>query len=556
LDAGGQVAARQMFARLVSISDNGEFTRRRARLSELRGAVASRDDLEGTLQLFDRNRLLTFDRDPETREPTVEVAHEALFRTWDRLFRWVNEEQDNIRQGQALAGLVADWERADEDESYLLRGGRLAAFEAWLAQTTTTVTAAERAFVQASVARRKREEAAAAEQQAREMELTRRSRNRLRYLLGVAVLGGVITATLALIAGMQAQRADLRAGEAASFTLLANAQRAMALGDMSLAANLLTSAEVTIASEPSIIETAHQLSSEPGIVHLVDAHNDAVTAMAFSEDGTRLITGAGVGGHKRMPGFPEESEGADGPGRGPSDDSGPGSADAPERREPPPRGEKDTNIGVWDVRTGEQLLALAHHQAPVVAIEPLPGGMLVASASTDGQVLIWSLDDGEIEQAYEQFGRRELRLDAAENGMLLVSRVVDRDDTYWMIDTQRGEVIDVVSLDTGRSLIQAAQLPDGNIISYHFTGVQYIWNPATGETLRRDLLERSGPTPEAHFVGAALSPSGLLWASHITSHVEVWDHRADARNVFVLEGADITDLTWLPDGRLGVIQRG
>ncbi len=30
------------------------------------------------LDAFGRHRLLTFDREPSTREPTVEVAHEAL----------------------------------------------------------------------------------------------------------------------------------------------------------------------------------------------------------------------------------------------------------------------------------------------------------------------------------------------------------------------------------------------------------------------------------------------------------------------------------------------
>ena len=40
---------------------------------------------------------LTFDRDPITRGPTVEVAHEALVRNWPRLRDdWIEKERENL----------------------------------------------------------------------------------------------------------------------------------------------------------------------------------------------------------------------------------------------------------------------------------------------------------------------------------------------------------------------------------------------------------------------------------------------------------------------------
>ena len=41
-------------------------------------------------------RLLTFDRDPVTREPTVEVAHEALIREWPRLRSWLDDDRHMV----------------------------------------------------------------------------------------------------------------------------------------------------------------------------------------------------------------------------------------------------------------------------------------------------------------------------------------------------------------------------------------------------------------------------------------------------------------------------
>ena len=46
---------------------------------------------------FGAARLLAFDRDPVTREPTVEVAHEALIREWPRLRHWLDDDRDGLR---------------------------------------------------------------------------------------------------------------------------------------------------------------------------------------------------------------------------------------------------------------------------------------------------------------------------------------------------------------------------------------------------------------------------------------------------------------------------
>ena len=49
--------------------------------------------LAEVLRLFGAYRLLTFDLDPITRGPTVEVAHEALLREWPRLASWIDEQR-------------------------------------------------------------------------------------------------------------------------------------------------------------------------------------------------------------------------------------------------------------------------------------------------------------------------------------------------------------------------------------------------------------------------------------------------------------------------------
>ena len=75
----------------------GPDTRRRARLGELSTGMREVADE------FVAARLLVADRDPATREPTVEVAHEALLTRWSRLVDWVDEDRRWLDQLQHLA---------------------------------------------------------------------------------------------------------------------------------------------------------------------------------------------------------------------------------------------------------------------------------------------------------------------------------------------------------------------------------------------------------------------------------------------------------------------
>ncbi|HEY7627087.1 MAG TPA: protein kinase, partial [Ilumatobacteraceae bacterium] len=79
LDEDMQAHARQLFGRLIVPGQGAPDTRRRARIGELSESdriVADR---------FVDARLLVADRDMATREPVIEVAHEALFSNWPRL---------------------------------------------------------------------------------------------------------------------------------------------------------------------------------------------------------------------------------------------------------------------------------------------------------------------------------------------------------------------------------------------------------------------------------------------------------------------------------------
>ncbi len=190
-------AARRLFSRLVAPGEASGPARRRARRTELTTVP------EPVIDAFGRARLLSFDRDPATREPTVEVTHEALIRHWPRLVAWVDDERDGLRLLGHITSSAQEWDRADRDDSLLYRGARLVAAEQWAETHPGELSEAESDFLSAGVSLRDTDE-----------QREQRSLRRLRVLtagLGVFLLVALAAAAIAVASG---RRADERAAEA------------------------------------------------------------------------------------------------------------------------------------------------------------------------------------------------------------------------------------------------------------------------------------------------------------------------------------------------------
>jgi DNA-binding SARP family transcriptional activator/WD40 repeat protein len=197
LDKQGRTAARELFGRLVIPGDRAVDSRRRARLTELSPAaqaVASR---------FVDARLLVTDRDQSTREPTIEVAHEALLTRWDRLAGWIADDRRWLAQLQHLAAAARLWDEGGRLDGDLYRGSRLEAAIEAVDADGRTVSAVERDYVEAGRAARDADFVAA-----------RRTTRRLRGLLAgvaIALVFALVAGTVALI---QRRRADDSAADA------------------------------------------------------------------------------------------------------------------------------------------------------------------------------------------------------------------------------------------------------------------------------------------------------------------------------------------------------
>ena len=105
----GRRAIRQVLLRLVTLGEGRQDTRRRVARSELDVLDVDPEAVDGVLEAYGRHRLLTFDREPTTREPTVEIAHEALLTSWNRLRIWIDEAREGLRLERQVAQAGAEW---------------------------------------------------------------------------------------------------------------------------------------------------------------------------------------------------------------------------------------------------------------------------------------------------------------------------------------------------------------------------------------------------------------------------------------------------------------
>ena len=182
-----QEAARQVFLRLVTLTDTHTRTRRRVAAAELLSLDLTVTDLQAVLDAFGSQRLLTFDRNDVTGSPTVEVAHEAILHRWDRLAQWISDARIDVQNNAALRMLSDDWWTHNRESKYLLTGGRLEDYRTWEGETTLALAGREREFLDASIHAVEDRERAELERVAREQSMTRRAR-RNAWLLAAVVL--------------------------------------------------------------------------------------------------------------------------------------------------------------------------------------------------------------------------------------------------------------------------------------------------------------------------------------------------------------------------------
>lgn len=485
LPAHDQEMARQLFLRLVTPGEGGEYTRRRVRLTGLSdlasAALPNGSDPRSIIELFGAARLLTFDHDPLTREPTVEVAHEALLHEWERLSDWLEESRDDIRRERALAASTAEWEAAGRDEGYLLRGARLSEAELWQEETYLVLSQSERDFLSASTSAKVLRDQQQAARLQRELETARhlaeseaqraaeqqhaaqRLRRRAIFLAG-SLAAALILALISLYAWQQAgQNAALamrHAAESQSLALAAGAQAALAAEDTEQALALALAASQIGGPPAAAQEALYQAAVRSGAQRLIAGGGGWRWAMDVAPDGRTIASGA-----------------------------------------------DDMAVTLWDLESGEEIQRLAgEHSDSIGDVAFTPDGRRLLSGAYDDTLVLWDLDRGQVVQRMENPSGDVNGLTVAPDGRVAAAATEGGVVTLWDLahGTQIGELVHNPDVQ----VLPVAFSPDGRLLaSGSEDGTVVVWDVA-----RRREMQRLPVLDDVVFA-VAFSPDGQVLAA-------------------------------------------
>jgi len=554
LNESQQAAARQLFLRLVTFGDGVEDTRRRVTLVELdqlqaaRKASNSQFSISEVLEAFSKSRLLTFDNDPITRSPTVEVAHEALLREWTRLREWLDESRADVRLQRQLADAASEWQNADRDESFLLTGARLAQLDVWSQTTEVALTQHEGDYLRASLDLRMKEEAAQAEQRAREAKLKQRVQRVLQALVGVFLTATIVSGGLALWANSQREEALRQA----SIGLASQAK--LELDGTSPERSVLLALEA-VEKYPYTWQAEQalgQIVREFRLRHIVSGHNAIVSDVAWSPDGTQLATSSRDGTVRvwdaaswaellSIPAHAAFDLDATNSEFGTGESGVRGLAWSPNGQQIATLGNTDKTASIWDAKTGEKITSFTGHSDWVLSISWSSDGKRIVTAGKDGTAQIWDPTTGKNLLTFSGHSSSVNRVDWSPDGARIATASEDGVLKLW--EAERGDEIITLSGHSG-VVWNVAWSPDGaQLASAGEDGTIRIWDTSTGEEIS-DIRSSSA------FWHVAWSPDGTQLAStNADGLAQVWDPATGAE-IFTFAGRTLKQftITWSPNG--------
>jgi WD40 repeat protein/DNA-binding SARP family transcriptional activator len=569
LDPTTQAACRQVFLRLVSVDPGAQDTRRRVRRRELRRLGLEPDAIEAILTRYGEHRLLSFDREPLTRTPTVEVAHEAILSQWDRLRAWIEERREDLLLHRRLVEAVDQWEEAKRDPEYLPGAGRLTQFETWAAATDLALTTAEREFLA--------EARAAAEDTAR-----RRSRRRRTILAGFASLAAAAS-LLAVLAFVQRGRAERDARAATSRELAAAAVANLDIDPERSTLLALEAVDATRQADGMVLreaeEALHRAVQRSRIVR-VFPHGGSLAVSA----GARFVTGTSDPGDNAATVWNTETgeklreiregRGERRVGLSPAGDRvattngesgnvrlwdavtgeqlrvlrGPRGlvwypTFSPDGKLVAAGGENATAVRVWDVATGALRTVLTGHDVYTIRVAFSPDGSRLATANHDGAARIWSLATGDTAVTLHghEFSVRDVAF--SPDGAIVATAGADGTVRLW--DATSGRHLRTFHVATSAYAIDYS--PDGTrIATAGGDGVARVFEAGTG----RELLALAGHTGAV--LDVAFTPNGdRVLTGGIDGTTRLWNVSADGGRDWVTVPAaknSFTDVAFSPDG--------
>ena len=456
----------------------------------------------------------------------LELAHESLMRSWDRLAQWMDESKEELAFLSEVGQAAEMWDRRGRPAQEVWRGPALQEALLRAGRVTSPVPEQISAFLEAG--------------RAREQLVHRRRVRRVALLVILLVIVAAGSVLMSLL--LASQRREAAAERDQARLQRAEAQRegaaaAMAQGDLSQARAKLRSSLQTQDSPVArslwlrmtssylvwqkrlgglILATAFSpdgklvaVGCQDRTVYLVDVrttkvrvlrgHTDQVATVAFSHDGGRLAS-AGMGGRIRL----------------------------------------------WNLRKGSVEL-LTGHKGTVRHLAFSHDGSMIASAGWDGTVRLWdSLSRAPVRVLRGHTGRVR-RVAFGPKDRLLATAGADRIIRLW--EPRGGTLVRELRGHTD-SIHGLAWARDGRLISMSRDNTIRLWRSDQQQPIKTlARLERNGRGLDAHPGGTSVASAG--WGNNA---IRIWDLGGGPLSSAALHlrghRDEVMSVRFSPDGRM------
>ena len=496
------------------------------------------------------------------QDGTAEVAHEALFRSWNRLRGWLDENAEGLRLRREIHVEANKWDEAKTDEDkapYLWRGGRLARALELRDDGVLPIKDLDRAFVEAS---ERAEQARVEAEEARRRQRLRTAR-RWAVVLGLAAVIATALGFWAWSLKVEAVHNLVRARDALRVAVVrermtdgATTHTRMAVlreveaedpttvrGWAALRLKMLNEpvTEAILPGTPGAAVFAAVFSpggerivttSEDGTARLWNADRptapdvlsgptDAGTvyAAAFSPDGHRLATGYANGAVRIW----NAADGKEFRSLSPHLDSGQVSAAAfSSDGQLLVTGYADGEARIWNVADGNERGRLPRHpgSGSVAAVAFAELGQRIVTAYEDGTARMWTPEGQGLSITSPWEPEEEVSVTAlSPDGQRIVTAPRKKLARVWNLD---GSSDPVVLRGTTEWALCAAFSPDGaHVVTGYDDGTVRVWNATSGD-LVATYAEHEGADTEKSVYFVAFSPDGKHVAAALqngTAHV-------------------------------------
>ncbi|WP_158891295.1 hypothetical protein [Amycolatopsis anabasis] len=405
-----QRTAREVFLRLIALGDGTQDTGRRVRRTEL---TSGDEETAAVLDILARARLLTIGED------TVEIAHEALIRSWPRLGEWLADDRDGLRVHRRLTEATHTWESLDRDPGALFRGSQLTGAREWNTRRRTALTPSEREFLEASLLAKEAED-----------RVARHRTRRLRALVVILAVIACVAAVTGVVAVQQRQAAEDQRALALSREMVA---KAAALTTSQPELSILLAVEAYRQAPTTEARSVLLAAQAQPLLGRFRGNAALIKHVAFHPGGRVLATG-----------------GIDGP------------------------------VKLWDIRTQQEVGSLP--TGGNIGLAFSDDGRVLVTGGGSSTVKLWdAVTHREIATLSDETYGIMLTLQLSRNGGVLATGGVDGDVTLWDTGARReigtlagdsGPVVGVAFSGDGNTL--AAGAADGTVTLWNVPARQEI----------------------------------------------------------------------------------